>query len=271
MLASKIFRAWRVVATGSAFAYFMLGGLVLALIGFPLLRLWPGTHEVKGRRIRRLIQRTFRGFLRYMHFVGIMKVPDVKGAEHLQNAGGSLIVASHPTLIDVVLLVSLIQDCNCVVKRKLWDHFFIGPVVRGAEYIPNDDGPDMMRTCAEGFRQGRPLLIFPEGTRSPENGMHPFNRSAAQMALRLGVPMVPAVLTCAPPTLMKHQRWHEVPERRFQLTLNVHPPMEIPAEVLEKKELPLQVRALTRYMEAFFRTETDLQRQESTTAGRMVI
>lgn len=257
MMASSLSlsRAWRIIATGIAFATFMLGGLVLALTAFPLLRAWPGTKEARGRRIRRLIRVSFAAFLKFMTALGIMGTPKVDGVESVLRTGPCLIIANHPTLIDVVLLVSLVEDGNCVVKRALWEHFFLGGVVRAAEYIPNDDGQRLIESCQEGFRKGRPLLIFPEGTRSPENGMHPFTRGAAQIALRAGVPVVPAVITCAPPTLMKNLPWYQVPERAFQLTLKFHPGMVLPDEVLQKPELPQQVRALTRHCEAFFRRE----------------
>jgi 1-acyl-sn-glycerol-3-phosphate acyltransferase len=252
-LASRLFRYWRVLGTGISFATFMAGGLLMTLTVFPLVRVWPGSREAKGRRIRRLVQLSFVGFVRWMTFLGIMHRPKIEGLENVVKTGACLIIANHPTLIDVVLLVSLVRDCNCVVKRALWEHFFLGGVVRAAEYIPNDDGPQLIESCREGFQRGRPLIIFPEGTRSPENGLHPFSRGAAQFALRADVPVVPAVIVSAPPTLMKHQRWHEVPARAFQLTLRFHPVAVVPTEILEREELPQRVRALTRHFEEFFR------------------
>lgn len=225
----------------------------MALTLFPLVRVWPGSKEAKGRRIRRLVQLSFVVFVRWMTFLRVMHRPKIEGLENVVKTGPCLIIANHPTLIDVVLLVSLIRDCNCVVKRALWEHFFLGGVVRAAEYIPNDEGPQLIESCRVGFKQGRPLIIFPEGTRSPENGLHSFSRGAAQFALRAGVPVIPAVIVSAPPTLMKHQSWHEVPLRAFQMTLRFHPVAAVPREVLAKEELPQQVRALTRHFEEFFR------------------
>src|SRR5205085_767745 len=161
-----------------------------------------------------------------------MRTPKIEGLDNIRKAGTCLVIANHPTLIDVVLLVSLIRDCNCLVKQALWKHPFLGPVVRGAGYIPNDDGPRLIQSCEEGFKQDKPLIIFPEGTRSPENGMHPFNRGATQIALRAGVPIVSAIITCRPPTLMKHQRWYQVPEYPFQISLKFHPMMTVPEEIL---------------------------------------
>ena len=243
------------IITGIAFATFMTGGLLMTMTVFPLARIWPGSSEVKGRRIRRLVQLSFVAFVHWLRFLGVMHRPKITGLENVTGTGKCLIIANHPTLLDVVLLVSLIRDCNCVVKHSLWKHFWLGGVVRAAEYIPNFDGPQLIEGCQSGFRHGQPLIIFPEGTRSPENALHPFSRGAAQIALRAGVPVICAVFGCSPPTLMKHQRWHEVPTRAFQITLRFHPVADLPAKILEKPELPQRVRALTRHFEMFFRNE----------------
>ncbi len=260
-ITAKLFRGWRVIATGIAFSTFMVGGFVMALTAFPIVRFCSQTAEKKGRRIRGLIQISFIAFIRFMTLLGIMGKPKVEGLETLREVGPCVIIANHPTLIDVVLLFSLIPDSNCVVKRALWEHFFLGGVVKGAGYIPNDDGPKLIEGCKEGLSQGKPLVIFPEGTRSPANELHAFNRGALQIALRAGVPVVPAVITCSPPTLMKHQAWYEVPERAFQLTLKFHPVMVLPEEVLNKEELPQKVRAFTRHCEAFFARELQLDQR----------
>jgi 1-acyl-sn-glycerol-3-phosphate acyltransferase len=248
----KLSRVRRVLGTGISFATFMVGGLLIALLVFPLVRIWPSSPAVKGRRLRRLLQLSFIVFVRWMTFLGVMTKPRIQGIECLARKTPCLIIANHPTLIDVVLLVSLIPDCNCVVKRALWEHFFLGGVVRAAEYVPNDAGPQLIRHCQNCFAQGRSLLIFPEGTRSPENGRHAFNRGAAQIALRAGVPVVPVTIGCHPPTLMKHQKWYEVPAHKFQMSVRFHSLRAIPAQVLAKTERPQQARALTRYFEDFY-------------------
>src|SRR5688572_2378851 len=110
---AKVDRAWRVLATGMGFALFMGGGFILTITAFPIARLWPGSPAAKGRRIRALIQKTFRLFLFYMAISGIMRRPKIEGLKNLAAAGPCVVIANHPTLIDVVILVSLIPDCNC--------------------------------------------------------------------------------------------------------------------------------------------------------------
>src|SRR5579862_8200105 len=113
-MALKLSRLHRVVGTGISFATFMVGGLLIAAFVFPLVRIWPSSPQVKGRRLRWLLQLSFIAFVRWMTFLGVMSKAKVHGIECLARETPCLIIANHPTLIDVVLLVSLIPDCNCV-------------------------------------------------------------------------------------------------------------------------------------------------------------
>src|SRR5437868_3305492 len=114
---SKLNYAWRVIATGICFATFMLGALVVA--ASPLVHLVSASPEIKSRRTRRLIQHLFVFFIKYMTFLGVISRPKIEGLNHVDNVGPCLVIANHPTLLDVVLLMSVIPDCNCVVKRSL--------------------------------------------------------------------------------------------------------------------------------------------------------
>ena len=61
----------------------------------------------------------------------------VEGAEKLGRPG-QMIIANHPSLIDVVFLIGLVRQANCVVKQSLWQNPFTRGPVRDAGYISND-------------------------------------------------------------------------------------------------------------------------------------
>ena len=249
------YRAWRVVITGISFAIFMSTALLFAVFVFPLARFFTRGRESKGRRVRGQIQAMFGLFLKFWTAIGMTRPPRVTGLELLDRAGPCIVVANHPTLIDVVLLGSVIPDFNCVVKHTLRDHFFLGGPIRAAGYVANDDAAKVIRFCQQGFERGQSLIIFPEGSRSIEKGLRPFSRGAAQLALRSGVPVIPAVIRCSPPSLMKHQRWFDVPDRPFQLSIEFHSPFEYRPEKAGPEPLPRKARRFTEQMECFFRTE----------------
>ena len=188
MILSRINYGWRLLATGGCFAIFGLGGLTLSALVFPLLALHR--QEERLPRTRRLIQRAFALFLKLMVCLGIMRL-EVSGAEKLKNCRHMIVLANHPTLIDVVALISLMPNASCVVKEALWKNRFLGGVVRAAGYISNAGTERLVEDCAADLRSGRPLLIFPEGTRIPPGESRRFKTGGAHLAVSAGVPVVP--------------------------------------------------------------------------------
>jgi 1-acyl-sn-glycerol-3-phosphate acyltransferase len=242
-------RVWRIVATGSAFALFGIGGLAFAVIAAPILRRLSGTPLERERRAQRLIQRCFRAFMAYMWFVGLSDIR-VRGEERL-SGGPHLLVANHPTLLDVVVLGSLMPQLDCVVKREAWSNPFMRGVVEAAGYIPNDAGEQLVDRCVERIGRGGSLLIFPEGTRSPEGGLGPFQRGAAHTALSSGRPLLPVSIRCEPPTLMRGQKWYDVPPCRMQFSIEVGEPI-VPPTLSADASRGLAARRMTAELRDFF-------------------
>ncbi|WP_369678325.1 lysophospholipid acyltransferase family protein, partial [Enterococcus faecium] len=85
----------------------------------------------------------------------------------IKNAKGQLIIANHPSLIDVVVLISIVRNADCVVKADLWKNPFLKGVVKATGYINNDADPEyFLNQCQQSFARGNNLIVFPEGTRS---------------------------------------------------------------------------------------------------------
>jgi 1-acyl-sn-glycerol-3-phosphate acyltransferase len=202
--------------------------------------------------------------MQYMQFLRPIKAFNIEGLERAQSLGGCIFIANHPTLIDVVAVISCLPPCHCIVKKSLLEHFYLGRLMRAAGYIANDHANQLIQDCQRSLQAGRPILIFPEGTRSPAYGLNAFSRGAAQIALRTGAPVVPIVITCEPPTLLKDEPWYAVPPRPMTFTLRFLPPLTLPKTVTDKAGMPLQVRALTQYFEAFFRHQLHEMIDETT-------
>ena len=127
------------------------------------------------------MQLTFRAFMETMRVLGILTYR-VEGAERLREPG-RLIVANHPTLIDVVLLVSQMPEVDCIVKRGLWRNPFLRWPVSWAGYLPTAAGEELIEECSATLRRGHSLLVFPEGTRTVPGKPLRMQRGAAHIAL----------------------------------------------------------------------------------------
>jgi 1-acyl-sn-glycerol-3-phosphate acyltransferase len=249
-VSSSINHLWRVFATGFVFVLFGVGALFISLTMFPILRLSTLDHDVARRRIQHAMQYTFRTYIEVMRLLGILTY-EVHGVERLREQG-RLIVANHPTLIDVVLLVSLIPEVDCIVKRGLWRNPFLRWPVIWASYIPNSEGEELVEGCAATLKRGHSLLVFPEGTRTvPGRPMH-MQRGAAHIALAADAEMLPVTVTCDPPTLFKGNPWYRVPARRFHMKVVVGEPVAA-TSFREEDELPARsARRLTQWLLAYY-------------------
>ena len=211
--------AWRVVATGLSFAAFGIGGLVLRLAAFPVLQLCVRDPARRCQMARRWVQRSFAAHIGLMERLGVLTYR-VQGGERLQRQG-LLILSNHPTLIDVVFLVSMLPNADCVIKGALARNPFMRGPVRAAGYITNDGGPALVGECIAAIRGGGNLVIFPEGTRTSPGRPPCLQRGAANVAIRGRFDITPVRIRCEPATLEKGQKWYRVPSQRFHVSIEV--------------------------------------------------
>ncbi len=220
-LGGRLFRLWRIPATGFAFASLGVGGLALALFCFPLLRIIAPNPATGRRWTQRAISSVFQCYLLMLRGLGLITV-EVEGRDKIAASRGKLVVANHPTLLDVVLLMALVRNAQCVVKHQLWSNWFLGPVVRAAGYVRNDiAGEDFVAACRRALAEGNNLIIFPEGTRSVPGQPLRLQRGFANIALLVPADMQLLRLQCKPITLVKGEPWWRVPERRANFRVTV--------------------------------------------------
>lgn len=211
--------AWRLLATGLSFLLFGLGGLMLRLLILPLLGLWPGDRLAHRRRARAAISMAFYLHVQFMLRTGVLTYR-VEGAERLGRPG-QMIVANHPSLIDVVFLIAHMRDANCIVKQKMWHNPCTRGPVTTAEYISNNGSPDMLEQAADVLREGQTLIVFPEGTRTSPGQAPVFHRGAAAIAVRGARVVTPVFISVNPTTLTKAEPWYRIPDRRMHVLLRV--------------------------------------------------
>jgi 1-acyl-sn-glycerol-3-phosphate acyltransferase len=206
--------AWRWLGTAFSYLMFGLGGLALTLLLVPVLNCLPGGAMARSRRMQRVLHWLLRGYVRMMRVLGVVSYR-IEGIEKLRDA--RLILANHPSLLDVVFLISMVPNACCVVKGKLTRNFFTRWPIMTAGYIMNEEAADVIGAAARAMDDGQTLIIFPEGTRTAPFGNLQFRRGAANVAIRTGSAITPVLIYCAPPGLTKAQRWYHVPEKRMHL------------------------------------------------------
>ncbi|WP_372395047.1 lysophospholipid acyltransferase family protein [Azospirillum sp. HJ39] len=241
----------RVVCTGLAFAALFGGGAVLALTVFPLVTLLTPSGAKRRERNQWLVHWLFRGYVWTLTRLRVIEVT-VRGADRLRAAGGRMIVANHPTLLDVVLLMGLVPRSQCIVKGALWNSPYLGRVVRGTGYIRNDLEPEaLLEACRDSIARGDSLIIFPEGTRTIPGEPPRFRRGFANIATMLETEIQLVVITCRPLTLVKGEPWWKVPYRRPRFHVEVGDRLDA-REWLGYEYRSLAARKLVRQLEEYY-------------------
>ncbi len=246
-----LWRGWRTLATIFCFAVFAMGGALLGAFGIPMVRLILRKADSRHRAGRWLIQRGFHLFVLMMRGTGVLRVR-YEGMEALRTRG-RLVMANHPTLIDFVLLASVIPQADCFVKSALLNDWFKRWPVLLAGYIRNDQGESTMARCRESLDSGNNVIIFPEGTRTPPGMPVKFRTGAAQVAVRTHQNVTPVFIKSTASNLHKGGAWYLAPERQVRITLRVMEDISIRPFLAARPDQPaLAARDLNDHLQHYF-------------------
>ena len=248
------FNQWRRgVGTAISFTAFGLGGLVIGILIAPVLLIVVRNDTRRQRLMRALIRQSFRGFIGLMRIMGVAE-SNVGDAHRLQRPG-LLILANHPSLIDVIYLIAHTPNANCIVNGHLVSIPFTRGPIKAAGYITNSDPEAVLEAAKASLAAGNSLILFPEGTRTTPGQPIQFRRGGANIALHSGVPITPVLIRCTPTTLTKGEPWYHIPPSRIRMELQVLADLPLPND----PHLPvrLRARAITAWLTDFFNTELE--------------
>jgi len=247
---NKPLYAYRVLIKWFSFFIFGLSTLVLVLIVFPVMYVFFHPWERFKKYGRRFVSFFMRFFVSLMHFLGIVNL-EVDNRENYLRLSSKILVANHPSLLDIVMLLSLIPNADCIVNTNLNRNIIVKGVVRRLYILNSLNIDNIFHACAESLKQGNCLIIFPEGTRTPRTGKVVIKRGAARVAMASGCPVVPVHIGGTDKYgLGKKDPWTGFnPRERYVYNISMGP--EIDPGKFQNLPIPKAVRALTREMAAF--------------------
>ena len=244
-------RIWRLIATGFAFALIFGGGALAALTILPVIAGLGRSGSKHARKAQYAIQGFLRFYVSLLQGLGLIKL-SINDIDRLTAIKGHLVIANHPTLLDVVLLMAFIPRVQCIVKHELWSSRYLGGVVRLAGYIPNNLEPEaLLDACRNSLDIGDNLLIFPEGTRTRPGAALHFHRGFANIALLAKARIQLITIFCNPLTLTKGEPWWRIPLRRPHFRIAVGDELDA-KRLLDDQSRSHAARALVRHIENYY-------------------
>lgn len=124
---------------------------------------------------------------------------EISGAPLPPAESAHVFVANHQSMADILVLFRLRTHYKWVSKAENFRIPFIGWNMSLNRYVRIKRGTvrgnlKMMRDCERTLRAGNSLMMFPEGTRSPDGTLRRFREGAFELAIRCGAPVLPIAI-----------------------------------------------------------------------------
>jgi 1-acyl-sn-glycerol-3-phosphate acyltransferase len=123
----------------------------------------------------------------------------ISGRERVQKGQVYVIVSNHQSMADIPLVSHLNVDAKWMGKAEMFRMPLLGWMLRMAGDIPVERSDRIksaraLMQSARYLRKGCSIVFFPEGTRSRNGEVLPFNEGPFQLAIRERVPILPLVV-----------------------------------------------------------------------------
>jgi len=185
------FTLWSFSKMIFAFTYFVVGCLVLTLVGSVLVYLNPLGRERGKKVVHFLISRYIRSLINIMG--NVSKTYHYTDKDYHKKP--AVYIANHTSFLDILIMTSLHPKVILITADWVWKSPVMGPLVRMADYYPAAEGAQEGLTHLRTMRdKGYSIVIFPEGTRSYTDRMGKFRKGAFYLAEQLQMDIQPLVL-----------------------------------------------------------------------------
>lgn len=184
------------------FFIFGIGAVILNFLLFPFIK---NNKELCSD----IIHNTWRFFVNLMMFLKLFRL-DVKNLEKIEN---KVIVSTHPSFIDIVILIALIPRSTCFVKKELAYNPILKNLVTSI-FITNEVELDELKAESKKMLdRGFNVIIFPSGIRHRRDEFPKIRKGASLVALNAGKNVVPIRMFSDRDFLFINQPFYAVSDR----------------------------------------------------------
>ena len=136
---------------------------------------------------------------------------EIQGLENLPETGGYIVACNHASFLDPPAVgLFLPHQVTFFARKTLWRPGFASWWLDGVRTIPvdRDGGTDVtaFKRVLQALREGKVVILFPEGTRSMDGRLQPPKPGIGMIACRARVPVVPARVFGSFEAMGKHGR-----------------------------------------------------------------
>jgi 1-acyl-sn-glycerol-3-phosphate acyltransferase len=131
--------------------------------------------------------------------------------ENVPASGPAILAANHASFLDPPLVgAGLRRDLHYLARESLFRLPLFGAILRQVNVVPVDregGGARGLKAILDRLLQGGAILLFPEGTRSPDGGLQPARSGIGLTVIKSSAPVIPVRLFGTFEAWGRHQRW----------------------------------------------------------------
>lgn len=173
---------------------------------------------------------------------------NITGSENLSTEDFYIITSNHQSYFDIfILLAGLNINFKFLAKKSLFNIPFLGQSMKKLGYIPIDR--ENLKNALAGIKQSKNLLekstsilIFPEGTRSPDGELLSFKRGGLNLLLRQkNITILPLVIKDSVKILKKNSM---IIHMGKTVELNILKPLPVENNKFDKKKYEILIESI---------------------------
>ncbi len=164
-----------------------------------------------------------------------------QGREHLDKQSGAMVLSTHQSFLDPVLVgICFNGRMNYIARKTLFGNPIFAFLIKALDAIEIDrerGGLAGLREMLKRLQDNKKVLLFPEGTRTTTGEIQELKLGFVPVARRSEVPLIPVAVVGAYKILAKGQRW----PKRQPLAVVFGSPI-LPAEIKLLDDSALRMR-----------------------------
>ncbi len=124
----------------------------------------------------------------------------IEGQERLNRNSTYIFMPNHASFLDTVLVLAYIPyDFRYIIKEEFFSIPLVGSVLRRSGHVPiNRKNPwkalESLKQAGDLLKQGVSIVVFPEGTRTPDGEIRQFKTALFALPIRSRIPVVPVLI-----------------------------------------------------------------------------
>lgn len=182
-----------------------------------------------------------------------------RGLENLPKNGPYLLCSNHQSYFDPIVMGALLpwrifRDTFALGTSDIFGEGFMRRLARWVRVVVLDPDANLvpaMKAGAYGLRQGKVLILYPEGERSNTGNPSVFRKGAAILSIHEQAPIVPVAIEGFYEAWPRHQKWPKLAKLRLAFGKPITPPpaSEANEDAYEKLTAELKARVVAMWEE----------------------